>query len=367
MTDRIGVTKSSPSTSFYLEADVVSQNQAGNYSTVRCYLRAVNAGNTSSYYGGSGVQAGSIDGIGEFGRHSASPFLPSGYANGAWRWRDGYWDVNISHNADGTRGPITLRMSLIYGSINESHTASLSFSRIPKVPAAPTNVSPTPDEITSSSMRYRFSGGDNGGSAIIEWQIQYAKSADFTVEPLTVSSSGTSTLTSLAPGTQYWMRARGRNAIGWGSYSSAATGTTLGAPPQPPTDILLVTTPPDQINIDWVDPVNTGGKPITGYDIQLAENSSFTAGLLQQSAPAGSSEFDWTGLAPAKTYWMRVRANNVDATGEWSSPASAMIPAGGKAWTGTGWKAAVWRAWTGTGWKAGLVKVWDGTQWVLSK
>lgn len=77
MTDRIGVTKSSPSTSFWLEADVLSYNPGGGYVTIRCYLRAANgpSGNSSSQYGGSGFQAGYV-GTSEFGRHSGSPFLP---------------------------------------------------------------------------------------------------------------------------------------------------------------------------------------------------------------------------------------------------------------------------------------------------
>lgn len=367
MTDRIGVTKSSPSTSFYLEADVVSQSQSGNYSTVRCYLRCVNAGNTSSQFNNTGFQAGSIDGIGEFGRHSGNPFLPGGYGAGAQRWRNGAYNVNVSHNSDGTRSPITLRMTLDYGSINESHTASLSFARIPQEPAAPSPLSGTPDQVTATSMRYRFSGNDNGGASIIEWQIQYAENSAFTVGVKTMTSTGTSTLTGLKPGTRYWIRSRGRNSVGWGSYSSVRDATTLGAAPGAPTNVLLVTTPPDLINIDWVDPVDTGGKPITGYDIQIATNSAFTADLVQRSISAGTSEYDWTGLEPAKTYWLRVRAKNVDAVGAWSSPVSAMIPAGGKVWTGSAWKAAVWRVWTGSLWKVGLVKVWDGTAWVLAK
>lgn len=137
MTDRIAVAKSSPSTTFYLEADRIGQSIAGNYTTVRFYLRCVNNGGTGSFSSYAGNHIGSIDGIGEFGRHSGTPFLPSGVAGGATRWRDGPWDVNIPHNADGTRGAITLRQGLYYdgGAVAQDNTAS--FSDFPAIPRGP--------------------------------------------------------------------------------------------------------------------------------------------------------------------------------------------------------------------------------------
>lgn len=137
MTDRISVSKTAPSTSFILEADRIGQSIAGNYTTIRCYLRAVNNGSTASFSSYPGDQIGSIDGIGEFGRHSATPFLPSGVAGGATRWRDGPFDINIPHNSDGTRGAITLRQGLYYdgGAVAQEDTAS--FNDFPAIPRGP--------------------------------------------------------------------------------------------------------------------------------------------------------------------------------------------------------------------------------------
>lgn len=365
MTDRIAVGKSSPSTAFYLEADVIGTS--GNSSIVRCYLRCVNTGNSSSGYFDSGYQAGSIDGIGEFGRVSGNPFLPSGYASGQQRWRTQALDVPVPHNPDGTRAPITLRMTLVYGNVNESYTAALALPTIPKAPPAPIPFATAPDEITATSMRFQFNSGGTGGSPIIEWETQYDTSSSFNVDPKTISSWGTSVLTPLQPGTTYYMRARGRNAMGWGAYSVVKSGTTLGGPPSVPTGLLLITTPPNTIKADWEAPSATGGKPITGYDVQLATNAAFTTGVQLQSVGASPTDYSFTGLAPAVQYWVRVRAKNADATGDWGTAISAMIPAGGKAWTGTVWKAAVWKAWTGSIWKTTLLRVWNGTQWVLTK
>lgn len=136
MTDRIGISKSSPSTAFYLEADRIGQNLAGNFTTVRLYLRAVNTGSSGSFSNAAGQQIGSIDGIGIFGSHNGAPFLPSGVPAGL-RWRDGPWDVNIPHAADGTRAAVTLRQGLYYdgGAVAQDDTAT--FNDFPAIPRGP--------------------------------------------------------------------------------------------------------------------------------------------------------------------------------------------------------------------------------------
>lgn len=85
-------------------------------------------------------------------------------------------------------------------------------------------------QITATSMQYQFSGTTDGGSTILEWQLEYSTTSNFAAGTVTaVTSSGTSTVTGLAPGTQYWFRARGRNAAGWGAYSDVATAKTLAS------------------------------------------------------------------------------------------------------------------------------------------
>lgn len=137
MTDRIGVAKSAPSTNFYLECDRDSQSIAGNYTRLRFRLRAVNAGSTGSYSNYPGRQFGSVDGIGTFADYQPNPFLPSGYANGQVRWDIGPYYLDIPHNADGTRGAVTLRMGLYYdgGGVAEEHT--VSFNDFPAIPRGP--------------------------------------------------------------------------------------------------------------------------------------------------------------------------------------------------------------------------------------
>lgn len=92
-------------------------------------------------------------------------------------------------------------------------------------PSAPSPVGL--DEITPTSMRYRFSGNSDGGSGILEWQAQLATDVAFTQNVQTVGSGGTTTFGGLTPSKRYYARSRGRNAWGWGAWSSTIDAETL--------------------------------------------------------------------------------------------------------------------------------------------
>lgn len=80
---------------------------------------------------------------------------------------------------------------------------------------------------TPTTMRYRFSGNSDGGSAILEWQAQIATDAAFTQNVQTVGSGGITTFGGLTPSKRYYARSRGRNAWGWGAWSSTIDAETL--------------------------------------------------------------------------------------------------------------------------------------------
>jgi len=158
MTDRISAFHGSPATTFYVEGDVISQSTAGNYSVVRCYLRAMNGpgGSTGSFQGGYGTQAGHIDGITNFATHSGNPFLPSGVPNEAWRWRDGPYDVPVYHNSDGTHAPIRFAQVLNYGGVNQTtYSGYISLKTIARssIPALSDNDFDAGDAVTIYTNR----------------------------------------------------------------------------------------------------------------------------------------------------------------------------------------------------------------------
>lgn len=99
--------------------------------------------------------------------------------------------------------------------------------RIPKPPAAPTPVSGTPDQIETTSMRFQFTGNDNGGASIIRWEFEISRSSSFNLsDDRLITSNGTTTVTDLNPATTYYFRARGVNSVGAGAWSTTVSGKT---------------------------------------------------------------------------------------------------------------------------------------------
>lgn len=144
MTDRISyATPFAPSTNFVLECDLESQDPAANTSLFAYYLRAINLGDTSSNYTGSGAQHGFIRNRAgtrvNAVTYATTPFLPSGYATNAQRWRTAYHAAVMEHRDDGTPPVLitpategapavygfTIGMEVAYGSVSYLHEITL--------------------------------------------------------------------------------------------------------------------------------------------------------------------------------------------------------------------------------------------------
>lgn len=136
MTNRISVTRSD--TNFLIEADTTEQNIIGNYSIVKMYMTAINRGNTSTKTLKSGIQHMSVDGVWVGVGHSGDPFLPDGVATNANRWRMGPYYIRVAHKADGTRGPVTFRMTLNYFGVKQTYL--YSYTDFPKINASTTSI-----------------------------------------------------------------------------------------------------------------------------------------------------------------------------------------------------------------------------------
>lgn len=91
-----------------------------------------------------------------------------------------------------------------------------------RVPDAPSPV--TFSNVTQRSLRSRFNGGFDGGEPVDEWQLGYGLSSDIAFAT-TIGSTGTNDISGLSAGRTYYFWARGRNAVGWGPWSSVRTQT----------------------------------------------------------------------------------------------------------------------------------------------
>ncbi|UKH48456.1 minor tail protein [Microbacterium phage Katzastrophic] len=99
--------------------------------------------------------------------------------------------------------------------------------RIAQPAAAPTPIGL--DEITTNSMRYRFSGNDLRGAAWVNWEFQVSDNPSFTGWAPIYGSSGTSTVTGLTPGKTYYFRSRAQTNAGAGAWSGVISAKTLAA------------------------------------------------------------------------------------------------------------------------------------------
>jgi hypothetical protein len=139
------------------------------------------------------------------------------------------------------------------------------------------------------------------------------------------------TLTGLAPGTTYYGRTAAHNAAGWSGWSGVTSFTTSSAATGAPT---ISGVNPDSFTVNWTAPSDT---PPTGYQLQVATNSGFTAGLQTLTGTSWATSRVVTGLTPATTYYARVQANTAGGYGAWSATASATTLSGAKVMSGGQW------------------------------
>lgn len=183
------------------------------------------------------------------------------------------------------------------------------------VPPAPTFLGL--DTITNTSMRARFSSNGDGGSPVTKWELQYAKTSNFS-GAVTVSSSGTSTITGLTTKTLYYFRARGVNAIGAGAWSSVHSATTHGVPGGVTFDVNEASLDHDSCQVFYTT-TSTGGSAITNFELQLSKSSSFSSIVQTVTGTGPLSSMTWTNLARVTTYYNRVRLKNVYGWGPYTS------------------------------------------------
>ncbi len=130
------------------------------------------------------------------------------------------------------------------------------------------------------------------------------------------------TITAAATQTIFTYRVRAFNLGGASGPSNTASVTLLPAPAAP-SNLRAVNGPNGNgnsrtVNLSWVDNSNNE----TGFTIQRATTSAFTAGLVTTNVGPNTQANQQTGLARNTTYFFRIRANN----GAFSASAWTPIP-----------------------------------------
>lgn len=198
------------------------QDWNANTSRFDWYVWFISAENWGSYSGSTQYGSANIGGviynftfgIPESERYNTRRLIAAG---STWHGHDGagyrsgfpssaYLDTDHSNILDGGSGD-----------------AWVDAPRIPILPDAPTPIGL--DQITPTSMRYRFSGNADGGAAIQGWEMWWGTTPS--ADQFSEVSSGTSIVTNMKPGTTYYFKSRGRNVRGLGAFSSVISARTM--------------------------------------------------------------------------------------------------------------------------------------------
>lgn len=232
MTDIISVFRTSPSTTFTIEAELLLQDPNLNASAMRFWIRANNGpgGTTGSNYQGSGRQELSVQATNVpwrfMGQHAGTPFLPSGYPDGAQRWRDGPFDLTIPHDANGN-ATYEASQRLVYAVDQTNSSGQRGIPRIAKAPGAPQNVRVT--NVTPTTVTVAWDPGSRGNADIDLYSPHKATQPNFSDDVFVQVGGGerSYTWTGLTPGTTYYLRVNAHNADGWSDMSATVQTRTL--------------------------------------------------------------------------------------------------------------------------------------------
>lgn len=223
------------------------------------------------------------------------------------------------------------------------------------VPPAPTT--PVLSEVTYTSVKAVFnSQGEGFPPPVREWQLGYG--TDLNNVQSYLSSTGTSTVTGLTPGTTYYFWARGRNDTGWGPWSPRSAGvTTQGYPGQMNAPVMS-----DITQTTAVATYSSTDTTVTQYQVGWTISSIANP----STSVTANSPATLTGLPPATTLYFRVRARNPGGWGPWSAATVIKTAAGARVKVGAVHKDAVPYVKQGGLWRLASPYVKDLGEWKKS-
>ena len=174
-------------------------------------------------------------------------------------------------------------------------------------------------EARDRSLNVSWEAPDDGGSAVIEYRVQWSTDDQFDSSDPEVPVSGTAVsrqIGSLINGTRYWVQILARNSVGDGPWSSVVSAV----PARPPGVPRSVSASPgdESITVSWQEPADDGGSAVIGYRVQWRADGD-TFGTDRQAIVSGT-DHPISDLRNGEEYWVQVEAANVAGYG---LPASA--------------------------------------------
>ena len=222
---------------------------------------------TSGQPTGSGV--GSGDSAGLLGRTTAQLQAPTGYTGIYRNWGDvDWWDFGTSSQYPVLKVDFDEDGTATWQEFGSQRGDSPALTG---VPGAPTGLTATASGQTQIDLAWSVPASA-GVSAITGYRIEVSDSGS-TWSDLEADTGSTTTSyshTGLTAETTQHYRVSAINAAGTGPASNVASGTS--DPPEvpgAPTGLTAAVSESEaKVDLSWTAPANTGGAPITGYQIE---------------------------------------------------------------------------------------------------
>ena len=233
------------------------------------------------------------------------------------------------HVGENAAGEWTLRIrDLQRGSTGRLNSWGITVYGHGSIPGAPDidNVTPGRGTLTIDWKEPT----DTGESAITSYDLRYIrkdatdKSDGNWTEVTNVGSPGNRsyTTTGLTGGIEYEIQVRARNSGGYGAWSEVTTGEpNIGTPSAP--FITNITRGDRTLAVVWSVPSDTGGAPITAYDVRYIETSADETvesnwTVRDNAWRSGELRYVIRNLTNTTEYDVQVRAVNRGGDGDWS-------------------------------------------------
>ena len=173
-------------------------------------------------------------------------------------------------------------------------------------PGAPQHLSGVPGD--EQVMLTWDAPSSDGGSAILRYEYAIDDSGTWIDAGLDLEE----TVPGLTNGQQYAFEVRALNSAGPGAPARTAA-TPLGMPSVP--ESLTATGGDGEVVLEWTEPADDGGAPVTGYEYRFAAGTAVPGDTPWQSAGL-NLEWTVTGLTNGQQYAVEVRARNRVGEGE---------------------------------------------------
>lgn len=206
-----------------VDANLVSQDHGAKISTVYWRMFVVKTTGGGYWASTNNGNTGWVDS--NVGRLWHNPNMAFDFRNGS-TFLIAEGTFNVGHRSDGTAEyEVVGTLNLISLGSASAGTGVRSLPRLAKLPGAPTPLGFS--DITQNAIRYHFAGGSDGGSPILEWQALW-QDATINGPQIPYISNGYTLLgPGLVPGHTYNFWSRGRNAVGWGPWSTGLSARTI--------------------------------------------------------------------------------------------------------------------------------------------